>query len=330
MKHQKFMYFLFVWCSLLVAFSPGYALKKVAQSKLQFLKFGMGARSVAMGEAYTAMSGDPNCIFYNPAGTAFVKGLELAFNHSQWIADIQYQSAVMAYNAGRFGTFTLSYVTVNYGTFERTIVDEHAWEGYSSEGNFNVDESAFGLGYARQITDRFFVGGQIKYAYQNLGSSRIWEYMGSQFESTREIQNETNVVAYDFGTYYNSGFKNLTVAMAVQNFANKPIPLTFRFGLAMDFNQLFFSDLPNHQLTLSCDVLHPRDFNETMQFGAEYRFKKVLALRGGYKMNYDEQGLSGGVGLLIPYKTTRLQFDYAFIDFGVFGMIQKFSLGLGF
>ena len=290
----------------------------------------MGARAVAMGGAYGAIAGDPNCIFYNPAGTAFVEGLALVFNHSQWLADISYQSGVMSYNTGRFGTFSLNYMTVKYGAFERTIVDAHAWEGYQSMGDFDVGEYVVGAGYATQITDRFFIGGQVKYAYQKLGTSDIWEYVGSDFEAEKTLDNITDVVAYDFGTFYNSGFKNLCVGMSVQNFANKPIPLNFRFGLAMDLNQVFFPSWEENRLTLAYDVMHPRDYAERMQFGLEYQFKELFALRGGYKINYDEQGFAGGLGLNMEAMNIRLQFDYAFNDFGVFGVIHRFSVGLGF
>lgn len=330
MKKQKIITLFIVFQYILIFFVPSHAMKKVAQSKLQFLKLEMGARAIAMGTAYTAIAGDPNCIFYNPAGTAFIDGLALVFNHSQWLADISYQSSVISYNTGRFGTFSLDYIAVNYGTFERTIVDAHAWEGYQSLGTFDVGEYAVGIGYATQITDRFFIGGQVKYAYQKLGTSTIWEYAGSEFEAEIDVDNKTDVVAYDFGTYYNSGFKNLCIGMAVQNFANKPIPLNFRFGFAIDLDQIFFPDWENNRFTVAYDVIHPRDYSERMQFGMEYQYKKLFTIRSGYKLNYDEQGLTGGIGVNLNYQNLKLAFDYAITDFGILGMVQRFSLGFNF
>jgi hypothetical protein len=330
MKRQKFILIAVVLLLITFLSSASLAMKKVAQSKLQFLKLEIGARASAMGTAYTAVAGDPNCIFYNPAGTAFVDGLALAFNHSQWLADINYQSGVLSYNTRKYGTFSLDYIAVNYGTFERTIVDAHAWEGYQSLGTFNVGEYAVGIGYATQITDRFFIGGQAKYAYQKLGTSKIWEYAGSDFEAEEDVNNETDVVAYDFGTYYNSGFKNLCIGMAVQNFANKPIPLNFRFGLAMDVNQVFFPSVEKNRWTITYDVMHPRDYAERMQFGLEYQYMSLFTIRGGYKINYDEQGFSGGIGLNLNHHDVGLKLDYAFTDFGIFGIIHRFSVEFGF
>jgi hypothetical protein len=329
MKRSILLLYAILFCTQLMLL-PAAAMKKVAQSKFQFLKLGSGARSIAMADAYTAMSGDPNCIFYNPAGTAFVKKLAMSFNHSQWLSGSSYQSAAISYSPRRFGTFSLNYLTMNYGTFERTIVDAHSWEGYISQGTFTVGEYAIGFGYANQITNRFFVGGQVKYAYQDLGASRVWEWIGSEFETERESKNENQVVAYDIGVYYDTEFKNLRIGMSVQNFANVPIPLNFRFGLAMDVNQVFFPAYTDHVLTVSCDVLHPRDYAERMQIGGEYCYKGFFALRGGYKVNYDQEGLTGGMGLKLAYSGMQLHFDYAATNFGVFGMIQRFSLALSF
>ena len=330
MKKQKIILSVIVVQCITLFYAPVHSMKKVAQSNLQFLKLEMGARAIAMGGAYTAIAGDPNCIFYNPAGTAFVNGFAVTFNHSQWLADISHQSGVISYHTNRFGTFSLNYIAVKYGTFERTIVDAHAWEGYQSLGTFDVGEYAIGIGYATQITDRFFIGGQVKYAYQKLGTSTIWEYAGSEFEAEKDVNNETNVVAYDFGTYYNSGFKNLCIGMAIQNFANKPIPLNFRFGLTMDVNQIFFPSWENNRFIVACDVMHPRDYSERMQFGIEYQYKELFKIRGGYKLNYDEQGFSGGVGVNLNYHNFKITFDYAATDFGLFGMIHRFSLGFSF
>lgn len=312
----------------LFAGASSYGMKKVAQSRMQFLKLPVGARTVGMGEAFVAIAGDPNNVFYNPAGTAFVNGLSMTFNQATWIAGISHQAAALSYTAGRFGTFTVSYISMNYGEFERTEVDAHSWEGYVSRGTFTVGEYAVGLAYAHQITDRFFVGGQVKYAFQDLGNSRVWEYIGTEFERELERENKDEVVAYDFGTYYNAGFKNLRIAMSVQNFANRPIPLTFRFGMALDASQFLVGENSPHTLTIAIDGIHPRDYSERMHLGAEYWYAHVLALRVGYKLNYDLGQLNWGFGFRTHLMGIGFRFDYAVSDMDVFGYKQRFSVGI--
>ncbi len=318
----------FALAGILLYGPSAHGMKKVAQSRMQFLKLPVGARTVGMGEAFVAIAGDPNNVFYNPAGTAFVTGLAIAFNQANWIADISHQAAALSYTAGHWGTFTVSYITMNYGEFERTEVDAHSWEGYVSRGTFTVGEYAVGLAYAHQITDRFFVGGQVKYAFQDLGNSRVWEYVGTEFEREREVENKDDVVAYDFGTYYNAGFKNLRVAMSVQNFANRPIPLTFRFGVAVDASEFLVGENSPHTLTIAVDGIHPRDYSERMHFGAEYWYAHVLALRVGYKLNYDLGQFNWGFGFRTHLLGVGLRFDYAVSDMDVFGYRNRFSIGL--
>ncbi|HPI72174.1 MAG TPA: PorV/PorQ family protein [bacterium] len=323
MKYKRLICLFTVLCLAVTAEAQ---MKKVAQSKMQFLKLGIGARAAGMGDAFIAISGDPNAIFYNPAGCAGVQGVALALNQNNWLVDIDHKSGVLTYNTGRYGVFIADYIAVDYGTMERTIVDAHAWEGYQSQGTFSASEYAIGLGYAIGITDRFSLGGQIKYAYQDLAASQVWQYLRTEFENTRQVKNETDVVAYDFGTYYNSGYKNIRIGMSVQNFANKPIPLTFRFGVAMDVNQLLIPDHPQHVLTLTADALHPKDYSERMHFGLEYVYNNLFSLRGGYKLNYDEESYSGGVGIRTTVQSLHFEFNYAATDFGVFGLVNRFSL----
>lgn len=301
-------------------------MKKVAQTKMQFLKLGIGARAAGMGDAFIAINGDPNSIFYNPAGCAGVEGIALALNQNDWLVDIDHKSGVLTYNTGRYGVLIADYIAVDYGSMERTVVDAHAWEGYQSQGTFSAGEYAVGLGYAISITDRFAIGGQVKYAYQDLASSQVWQYLKTEFENTRQVKNEAHVTAYDFGTYYNSGYKNIRIGMSVQNFANKPIPLTFRFGAAMDLNQLLLPENKTHVLTLAIDALHPKDYSERMHFGLEYTYNNLFSVRGGYKLNYDEEGYTGGVGVKTKLQGLLFEFNYAVADFGVFGMVNRFSL----
>jgi hypothetical protein len=192
---------------------------------------------------------------------------------------------------------------------ERTVVDAHEWEGYISQGDFSVSEYEVGIGYATRITDRFFIGGQVKFANQDLGESQVWQHLNTDFERTSVRKNETSVTAYDFGTFYDFGFQNIRIGMSVQNFANQPLPLTFQFGAAIDLNQLVTSENKNHLLTLSIGALHPKDYSERLHFGLEYVYKETLALRGGYKHNYDEESVTGGAGLRTMVKGLGIQFD---------------------
>jgi hypothetical protein len=306
-------------------------MNKVAQSKMQFVKISPSARAAALGDAFTSIAGDPNCIFYNPAGMAFVEGINVIFNNNSWIADIHHLSAVVAYNTGNWGTFSLSFINMNYGEFERTVVDEHAWVGYRSLGTFTITEYALGFGYAKNITSRFSLGGQIKYLYQNLGDVETQAFIGTEFEEHTTSTYIDDIVAFDIGTYYNTNLKGIVISMAMQNFANQPLPLIFRYGMSIELNQVVFPSAENHLLRLAGDILQSKDYGQGYQLGLEYAFARHYFIRSGYKvMTSTEEDLSLGLGIDISVADLGIQIDYSYSKFGILGNVNRLSFGISY
>jgi len=321
---------IFIIILVFLSRSHNSAADKVAQSKMPFVSIGLSSRAEAMGGAFTAMGADAGSIFYNPASIAYLEGRNVSFNNVSWIADIGIMSGLFSYHLDNIGTFSLNYVTVDYGTMTRTIVDAHSWTSYQDLGDFSVSEYVFGLGYAKQLTDRFSVGGQIKYIYQNLGQTEQNYNTGTALEKTEIVSNIDDVIAFDIGTYYNFGYKGIKIGMAIQNFANKAIPLTFRFGFSIEVNQIFFPESLYHKLLFAWDGLHPRDSGERQHYGLEYSYLGRYFLRAGYKANYDREDFSAGAGANINVYGLWIQVDYAYSHFEVFNSVNRFSIGLKF
>jgi len=315
---------------LILGFLPAsiFANGKTAQTKMQFLKISPSARAAALADAFTSIAGDANAIFYNPAGMAFCDGLNVMVNKNDWLADIGHFSAVISYKAGNWGTFSLNTISMDYGEFQRTVIDEHAWLGYESLGTFSIAEYAFGFGYAKNITNRFSLGGQVKYIYQNLGAVESWSNVGTSFE--RHIQGDyiDDIVAFDLGTYYDTGYNGIIIAMSMQNFANSPIPLTFRYGMSALLNKFFWNTLPEHVLRLNMDLIQTKDYSDGYQVGLEYGWLDKIFLRGGYKLNYSEENLNLGVGLKSVISGLQVSIDYAYTEFELLGYVNRFSLGI--
>ena len=55
-----------------------------------FLEIGIGARALALGSAFTALADDPSTLYWNVGGLAKLKRNGFMFNHSEWIADINF------------------------------------------------------------------------------------------------------------------------------------------------------------------------------------------------------------------------------------------------
>ncbi len=58
-----------------------------------FMKVGVGARPVAMGQAFTGVADDANALFYNPAGLSFQSRFNGNLTMCQMFRDVSYLPA---------------------------------------------------------------------------------------------------------------------------------------------------------------------------------------------------------------------------------------------
>lgn len=328
---RKFSLFL-VALILFALLTPmhSFALKKLGQAGFKFLDVGVGARPAAMGEAFIMVGEDANAIFYNPAGIGKMDSkFDILANITYWIADIKYNAAALVVNGGIWGNFGFSIISPDYGEIIGTRV-AGTEQGYEETGNIAPGALAVGIAYGRALTDRFTVGGHIKYASQDLGSNLMGD--------SSIVNNEATSLAYDFGTIFYPGFKSFRLGMSILNFSPElryqeegfQMPLTFKIGVAMDLLD-FMGEHPDHSFVLAVDAIHPRDYTERIHIGGEYWFKDMVALRAGYKLNYDEAGLNAGVGFKTPdVGGVFIKVDYAYSDMGVFNTVNRFSIGIVF
>jgi hypothetical protein len=149
-----------------------------------------------------------------------------------------------------------------------------------------------------------------------------------------------NGLLFDFGIRYNTGYRSIHVGSAVQNFGadvkyakeSNPVPLLFRFGIRADLvgaGGLLRSGSEENRLSVAFDIFHPNDYAQQIHAGAEYEFANSFALRGGYKFNYDFDGLTLGGGVKHALKGVRFSADYSFGAMGTYlGNVQRISLGI--
>ena len=125
----------------------------------------------------------------------------------------------------------------------------------------------------------------------------------------------------------NAGSNKLNLANLVTD--PWPIPLIFRVGLAMDIVKT-----ETATATLECDALRPSDNVEVVNVGAEVTFMNILSLRGGYKSLFQkdsEEGLTLGAGVRYSQPGSMgVEVNYAYQQFGKFGNLNTFSLGINF
>jgi hypothetical protein len=295
------------------------------------------------------MEAGSSSLFFNPAGMARMENfIDISASNNQWIADIKYLTLSLAINPfhGNYGVIGFSVQSVNYGDFLGTRVNKSVDKGYDELGIFSPSAIAIGVGYAKQLTDRFSVGAQVRWAKQDLGESIIpnlyaqipiyadldtghTTILGYR-DSSITASNKLTPFIFDFGTQFNTGFKSLVFGMSVRNFSqemkyayeNFQLPLTFTLGISMDLMDLIEKGSLDQSLIMCIDASHYRDHPEQMKVGLEYRIMKLLAVRCGYVTNADERtGWSFGVG----FSQVGFSVDYSYTPYGIFDKVQRLT-----
>jgi len=322
---KKIVLFCIVLAGVGMLAAPGvFSQVKLAQTGFQYLSVSADARPAAMGNAFTTVEGSSGALFYNPAGMARTPYfVDVMANQTQWIAGINHYalSAAISPANGRYGVFGVSVVSVDYGDIQGTMVWSNS-AGYVDTEVFSPNAIAIGLGYARALTDKFSVGGQVKFVAQSLGKSVI---PGDEVR-----KNVASVAAFDFGTIYRTGFRSLAFGMSVRNFSKEikfekegfQLPLTFKIGISANAFDFFARGIENQSLLIVIDAVHPRSFSEYLNFGGEYRFGDFFSARAGYISAQDDYGFTFGFGV----KVLGFAFDYAYTPFGIFDDVQRFTL----
>lgn len=291
-------------------FDYGFDFSKSGTSSFQFLKIGVGAQQIALGEAVTSTVDDGSAVFWNPAGLAWMEKRQILAHQSNWLVDSKHSALAIAVPFKAFH-FAVSLISLSVDPFQETTVQQPLGTGRMVEaGDFLA-----GLAITRKFTDRLSIGGQVKFVQEKLDDL------------------EYSNILFDIGTIYFTGFRDLRLAFALQHFGpDKAVldqkfkmPLLFRMGLA---DHLISNE--QLQLTASVDLVHPTDNNEWVNWGMEITFLNSLALRGGYRLNTDEGEFSLGAGIVSPSLAGfRPKIDYAYSSYGdIFGAIHRFTVAL--
>jgi hypothetical protein len=317
--------------------SLSYGQIKWAQTGFNFLSISSDAKAAAMGDAVNSLFGYSGALFHNPATMAQMPTLFNAdFSINSWIADIKYLefSMIVSPYSGDYGVLGISLQSVDYGDVYGTMVANNS-KGYVDTEIMTPSAMSVGIGYAKMISDRFAVGGQVRLAYQALGKSVVPS--GSTLMTKRNV---TNAVAYDFGTVFKTGVKSLAFGMSIRNFSKEvkfeeegfQLPLLFTLGISANLFDFMHVSGPEQSLILSCDVTHPRSHPEQIKIGMEYQLLKVLTLRGGFISGDSEDDVTFGLGVtsagLGISSLGNFRVDYSYTPFGVFDNVQRFTVSL--
>ncbi len=306
--------------------------QKLAQSGFDFLNVSTDPRAEGMAEAVTSVEGNSVSMFFNTAGMARLENpTTISLGEVNWIAGINhiYGGVAISPSKGEYGVFGLNFRSVDYGELQETIIANNT-EGFQDIGTFSPSAYLVGIGYAKALSDKFAVGGDVNYVSQDLGQSIVNINKDGTFVNAEE---KLSVVSFDFGMIYRTGYKSLAFGMDLRNFSRQlryvqetfDLPLIFNLGVSMNVLDMWNIDSKNQSLTIAADATHPRDYPEQVNVGAEYTFMQTVSLRGGYMFNNDEYGLVGGLGLQKQFDNVLVGIDYSYTPFGIFGNVQRLA-----
>jgi tetratricopeptide (TPR) repeat protein len=268
-----------------------------ASSGVEFLKLGAGARPLAMGDAYTGLADDASALFYNPAGLANLNFPEVMTMYNKYLVDSMQQAAGIVYPT-RFGILAVGYSGFNSGDIQ----------GYDQNGTatsvFTTGSSCLSLSLGRKINPSLSFGLSLKQVSEKLEAS------------------SASAVAADAGLFYRVS-PNVTAGLAALNLGsglkfindNTPFPTAYRGGVA------YSSRVYEDEVNLTGDLVSYADGTK-MNFGAEYIFRNLLALRAGLSGN----SLRAGIGVA----ANLFSLDYAYLGHQDLGAAHQVSISLLF
>jgi len=131
----------------------------------------------------------------------------------------------------------------------------------------------------------------------------------------------------DIGTIYKTSDK-LQLGLSIKNIGPKlkinnnefPLPLMFDTGISYTLFK---------NVILSIDFKKPIDNFWKLNIGGEWKYSDIVSLRAGYEYDFSGNSMSGlhlGGGL----KLKKIEIDYAYIPFKIFGDTHRISLSYSF
>jgi len=208
-------------------------------------RWGVGARAVGMGEAYTAISDDYSSLYYNPAGLGQLDRLEVfgAFSHLMMTDKAAYNGEETTQESGFTGINAIG-VSVPIPTTQGSFVISfgyHRFRDYDKEllvssfinlpgqmvtKEYNqIDEgglSSYSCGASIEASPGVFFGGALNFLSGN--NDYVWQF------SEMDSQDLYTFSRYDSTTFINTSLSGINITLgALLNIGNM-----FRFGCAVE------------------------------------------------------------------------------------------------
>ena len=262
-----------------------------------------GVRQLGMGEVATGLSDDAPAMYYNPAGIATIRNIELNAMYHQNIMDTRNEAINFTYPLNK-GLLLGKKAGIGIGVL--------GYQGGEMEWiKLNPDESIKSTEVVKAESDY-----QIGLCY----SEEIARYLGNTYagvmvkwiQSTLVDKYKAQAVGVDMGVLHKVGGFGLGVA--VQNIGTEmkfievgdSLPLTIRFGGSYGKEMGRTA-----KIVVGIDGIKVKNEDMRCNIGGECWILDILGIRAGYKIK-DEDKVS--IGASIRYKWVQLDYGYKMMD----------------
>ncbi|MFZ0390230.1 MAG: PorV/PorQ family protein [Calditrichia bacterium] len=272
------------------------------------LSYGVGARALGMGRAYTAMVNDPTAVFWNPAGLERVPRMSFSLFHNQLFEGTNYDFAGFVYPTLTYGTAGIGYSRIGTGDIPAVSGDNVYL------GQMSYEESELYFSYAKRLPLRLIGGATVKVRRQ-------------QFSF---INQSATGLGVDLGLMYFPGWQggllqNIGFGLNYRNLVSPELKLGSEneqepYHLALGLTKSFLIGTAG-RMNLVFDYLQTPDQSGGLHAGTEYVFRDM----GTVRLGFDNSTFSFGAG--ISYSIVDI--DYALgsnISDSEFPPTHRFSL----
>ena len=279
----------------------------------KFLNLHYDARGAALG-GLAAQAAGAEALYWNPAGLAKAGGLGFSAGMTQWLVETSYMNAsVVMPMAG--GVLGVGFVSVDYGDFMASGWAEvgGSYVFNPNAGTFTASDNAIQVSYGRFLSDKFSIGGSAKMVSESIDDASL------------------SGLAFDVGTQFNTGYKNLQLGAVISNFGPTidPVetetesslapPMTFTFGAV---GQAFGDD--NMGLMAGINVIKLSDMAQRIAVNGEMTVAGMIKVRGSYTLgDLVQDALSFGAGI----NMAGISVNVAMTQMVAFDPVMRFSLG---
>lgn len=261
----------------------------------QWLSYGAGARSLAMGAAFVGVADDASAGYWNPAGLSQITRKEVTLLKSTLFADTTFDyyafvkpskkgGSAWGVSMAKLASAGFEKVTATYDTVSQQYI------AYKKEGSFAVEESAMSWSYGRKVVDRVSIGTSLNKMSRSVDTS-----------------SDASMTA-DLGTLIDMKEGRRRLGMVIKNVYAKvsgdtddTMPLILRFGVSDQFFK--------KRLLMAFDIDKSVHANFGWHMGGEFSFSKRFKGRFGVQGEQGEGIRETDVGFGYTIKSFTLDYS---------------------